>query len=169
MLVVLGGLPGTGKTTIARALAERLGAAHIRIDAIETAMWRVGIDRDQPTGIGSYAVAEAIAESCLRVGVPVVVDAVNPVEAARRAWRHLADRAEVPLRVVEVVCPDEDEHRRRLESREADLEGACMPTWADVESREYDAWAEPRLVLDSREPLDASIDAVESYVRNGRG
>lgn len=65
MLVVLGGLPGTGKTTIARGLAARLGAAHVRIDAIESAMWRAGIGPEQPTGIGSYVVAEAVAESCL--------------------------------------------------------------------------------------------------------
>ena len=166
MLVVLGGLPGTGKTTIARALCERLGAAHVRIDAIETAMWRAGIAREQPTGIGSYAVAEAVAESCLRVGTPVVVDAVNPVEAARRAWRDLAARADAPLRVVEVICPDEDEHRRRLEVREADLEGAGMPTWEDVAVRDYDPWDEPRLVVDTREPLDACVAQIEQYVRD---
>jgi predicted kinase len=166
MLVVLGGLPGTGKTTIARALCERLGAAHVRVDAIETAMWRAGIDTAQPTGIGSYAVAAAVAESCLRVGTLVVVDAVNPVEAARRAWRDLAGCVAVPLRVVEVVCPDKEEHRRRLRSRVADLEGARMPTWEEVASRQYDRWSEPRLVLDTREPLDACVDAIERYIRS---
>jgi len=35
MLIIFGGLPGTGKTTIARALAGRIGAVHVRVDTIE--------------------------------------------------------------------------------------------------------------------------------------
>ena len=36
----MGGLPGVGKTTVARAVARRLQAAHVRIDSIETAIAR---------------------------------------------------------------------------------------------------------------------------------
>jgi predicted kinase len=38
VLIILAGLPGTGKTTIARLLARRLGAVHVRIDSIEQAI-----------------------------------------------------------------------------------------------------------------------------------
>lgn len=38
MLIVLSGLPGTSKTTIARELARQLGAVHVRIDTIEQAL-----------------------------------------------------------------------------------------------------------------------------------
>jgi predicted kinase len=38
MLIIFGGLPGTGKTTIARELARQLGAVHVRIDSIEEAI-----------------------------------------------------------------------------------------------------------------------------------
>ena len=36
MLIVFGGLPGAGKTTIARELARQIGAAYVRIDSIDT-------------------------------------------------------------------------------------------------------------------------------------
>jgi predicted kinase len=53
MLVVLGGLPGSGKTTVGIAVAEMLTAAYVRIDALEAAMWRAGIAREQPTGVAA--------------------------------------------------------------------------------------------------------------------
>lgn len=41
-LIVLSGLPGAGKSTIARALAEAIGAAWLRIDTIEMAIRESG-------------------------------------------------------------------------------------------------------------------------------
>ena len=96
----------------------------------------------------------------------MVVDAVNPVEAAREGWRGLARSTEASLRVVEVVCMDADEHRRRVEQRSSDLGGLAAPTWADVQAREYDPWTEPRLTVDtSSEPAAASVERVLAYAR----
>jgi predicted kinase len=43
ILIIFGGLPGTGKTTLAKALAHRLSAAYLRIDTVEQAMIRANI------------------------------------------------------------------------------------------------------------------------------
>ncbi len=43
MLVVFAGLPGTGKTAVARAVAARRRAVYIRVDAIEQAMRSAGV------------------------------------------------------------------------------------------------------------------------------
>ena len=91
------------------------------VDPIESAILRAGIDADQPTGLAAYLVAEEIAEKELDSGRTVIVDAVNAAEAARLQWRDLAARADVRLRVIEVVCSDEALHRARLEKRERGL------------------------------------------------
>ena len=87
-LVVFAGLPGSGKTTVSRAVADRLGACFVRIDSIESAVAAtlapVG---GSPVG---YVVAAQVAHDQLVPGRDVVVDAVNAVEIAREGWRRLA-------------------------------------------------------------------------------
>lgn len=148
VLVVLGGLPGTGKTAIARIAAARLRAAYIRIDAIEQAMRSAGV-LAEPNGVGAagYVAAYALAKENLRLGLPVVADCVNPLPETRAAWREAA--APMPIVEVEVVCSDPAEHRRRVETRAADLPGLVPPTWASAQRHEYAPWTGPRLVLDT--------------------
>nr|WP_246751941.1 AAA family ATPase [Bradyrhizobium diazoefficiens] len=42
-LIVFGGLPGTGKTTVARELTQRLAATYLRIDTIEQTLRSAGL------------------------------------------------------------------------------------------------------------------------------
>jgi len=141
LLVVLAGRPGTGKTTLARRLASALHAAYLRIDAIETAVVRCGLAR-HPVGVVGYAVAHEIAAGTLALGVPVVVDAVNPIPEARAGWHDLAQIG--LLRFLETVIPDEVEHRRRVGERRPDLVGQFVPTWDDVLAMEYVRWDDER-------------------------
>lgn len=164
MLIVFGGLPGTGKTTLSRSLAHELHAAWLRVDLIEAATWRAGVAQDQPTGYAAYCVAYALAEVHLDMGTPTVVDAVNPVEVARQAWRDIAAARDLPIRVIEVVCSSEPEHRRRVCTRESDLVGFAVPSWEDVVNREYEPWTEERLVVDTAtEPADVCLSRIRAY------
>jgi predicted kinase len=93
MLIVFGGRSGTGKTRLSRALAQRLGAVHLRIDTVEEA---IIASNGLPVGDAGYQVGYAVAEDNLRLGRVVIADAVNPLEATRDAWRDAAARAGVP-------------------------------------------------------------------------
>lgn len=145
MLIVLGGLPGVGKTTVARELARVTGAMHLRIDSIEQVLRNAGWEVE---GEG-YSVAYAVAEDNLRLGRIVIADCVNPEPLTRNEWRAVAERAGVAARDVEIVCSDAHEHRRRVETRAPDIAGHRLPTWADVIERDYRAWDAERLVVDS--------------------
>jgi predicted kinase len=105
MLIIVGGLPGTGKTTVARELARQLGAMYVRIDSVEQAI------RDSETVSKSlndagYRVAYAVAEDNLRLGRTVISDSVNPIRRTRDAWIGVAHRAQVRAAEVEVICSD---------------------------------------------------------------
>ena len=100
LLVALSGLPGSGKTTVARALATRLGAVHVRVDVIETALATSdAVSLADHPELG-YSVAYALASDHLRNGISVVADTVNPVAVTREAWRRVA--ADAGARVLDV-------------------------------------------------------------------
>lgn len=163
MLIVFGGLPGTGKTTTSRAVAAALKATYLRVDAIEQAIRRTAI-RPADIGAAGYAVAQAIAEANIADGRIVVGDCVNPVAASREGWRAAAARAGSRLVEIEIICSDREEHRRRITSRTADLPGHRLPSWDDVESRLFEPWDRPRAVIDTarRSPSEAVEDAIRA-------
>ena len=157
MLIVLAGLPGTGKTTLATLLARRTGATHIRVDSIEAAMATSTL-RIHPAEDAGYMVGYAVAEDNLRLGRMVIADSVNPVTPTRTAWRDTARRAGKDAIDVEVACSDPAEHRKRVEGRRPDIPGLVVPTWQAVLLRHYEPWITDRLVVDTahRQPDDAA-------------
>ncbi len=166
MLIVMAGLPGSGKSTIADALARALGCAVLSVDPVEAAMWRAGVARVQPTGLAAYVVVDALAEHQLALGHNVIVDAVKDAAEAREQWRALAARTQVPLRFIEVSCGDEAEHRRRLRARRRGIAGMPEPSWESVVARRagFAAWSDPRLVLDARAPVAANVHRAMAHL-----
>ena len=89
MLIAFSGLPGSGKTTLARSLARTLQATYLRIDTIEDALLADDGAAFVDRGAG-YCIAYAIAEDNLKMGRIVISDSVNPNEITREAWRDVA-------------------------------------------------------------------------------
>jgi predicted kinase len=152
MLIILGGLPGVGKSTLARELARAIGAVHLRIDSIEQALRDAGAPGD-PMDDAGYRVAYAVAADNLRLGRTVIADCVNPVAASRTAWRTVAAAVPVAAVEIEIICSDTCEHRRRVETRSLDLPGLVPPTWAEIETEirtgGYEPWDRERIVVDT--------------------
>lgn len=169
MLIAMAGLPASGKSALARALSDRMKYPVVAIDSIEAAMWRSGIGgpgrADVPTGVVSFVIAEAVASDVLRLGIGVIVDAVNDSTPARQQWIDLAAKHGAAVRFVEVFCSDPDLHRHRLETRVRDLEGYLDPTWVDVVNRRWEPFAGPRLAVDTALPVDP--DAVVASLLAG--
>jgi predicted kinase len=167
VLVAFGGLPGVGKTTIAREVARQLGAVYLRIDTIE---YPIRESRELQGSVGGtgYEVAYALADDNLRLGLIVVADSVNPLPITRHAWRDVARRADVPIVEVEVTCSDAVEHRRRVERRGTDFPGWTL-AWQEVVDRDYRPWDRERVVIDTAAAdVDEGVGAVIAAVDRQR-
>jgi len=172
MLVVMAGLPGTGKSTIGQVVASRLGIPVVSVDPIETAILQAGIASDQPTGLAAYLVAETLAERVLSTGIGVMVDAVNAVAPAREQWVALAARMSEPVRFIEVICSDPELHRARIEGWRRSMPHIQL-TWNAVEQsfEDYAEWtgdsaAVARITLDSVEPLGVNVERAIAFLQS---
>jgi predicted kinase len=166
MLIVLSGLPATGKTALATAVARELGAVLLSVDPVDSALLSVGVHEGGPPGLAAYAVVGAIAEENLAVGATVVVDAVNAVGEAKTFWIDLSRRTGAPLLAVEAVLSDEALHRERLHGRKRAL-AIAEPTWEAVTGRraEWVAWPFAPLVVDAVEPLERNVARIVEAAR----
>lgn len=175
-LVAVGGLSGTGKTTVARALAPELGAApgamHLRSDVVRKQLAGVAESERLPSAAytaGSsrtvYAALERQAATALAAGQSVIVDAVFARPEERRAIEDVARRAGIPFCGLWLDA-DAADMAARVSARRGDASDATV----EVVERQltYDLgridWqrlnagrALPVLLPEARECLDAAF------------
>ena len=163
-LYILSGLPGSGKTTVARRLVKRLRAVHVRVDTIEQGLRDLCGWKAQGEG---YRLAYRIAKDNLRAGVSVVADSVNPWHLTRKEWAETAIGVGAAYVNIEIMCSDPATHRARVETRAGDIPGLRLPTWEEVTARDYQPWQENRLRLDTAgEDVDASVARLLEMLRD---
>lgn len=128
-VVLMHGLSGSGKTTVAAGLAESMRAIHVRSDVERKRMHSLAPDARTASriGVGIYAPADTertygrlaeLACSALAGGYTVVVDATFIEARHRELFRRLARRQGVRFAIVSCSAPD-DVLRRRVELRAA--------------------------------------------------
>lgn len=163
----MSGLPATGKSAVADAIGRQVGAAVLSVDPIEAAIWRCGIPPSFETGVAAYEVAATLAAHQLSLGLLVVIDSVSSLEVARDMWREAAQKGGSEITAIEVICSDEQLHRKRLASRRRTIPGFPEPSWDDVQLRrdEWEPWVGDRLVLDTIRSLEDNVGQVLSHLK----
>ncbi len=158
-LVVVGGLPGTGKSTVAEAVADRLDAVVLRTDEVRQRVPAgAGADRYDPANVDAvYAEMLREAEDLLCLGQHVVLDATWSAAEHRAAARAVAERtasALVELRCVtaEAVAAERIARRERAEAHGSE----ATPAVAAAMAERFSAWPEA-VELDTTRPVDRTV------------
>jgi len=174
-LTLVGGAPGTGKTTLAGALGDRLDWTVLRSDLVRKDLAGVAHDEHAATSFGhgiyddatteaTYAELITRAEMLLRRGEPVVLDATWASAIHRRAARELA--AQTTSELVEVQCiVDPDTAARRVATRAQHGRDAsdATPQTATLIATRFDPWPEAR-PIDTTQPVGRLVDTIGTEV-----
>jgi aminoglycoside phosphotransferase family enzyme/predicted kinase len=128
-LIITHGFSGAGKTTFARQLATVHGAIHLRSDVERKRLHGLPATAKSgsPVGggiysaqafAGSYTRLRDSADTLLRSGYPVIVDATFIKRQQRQLFSRLARQLQVPLLILDFPLADQ-ELRRRIRARQA--------------------------------------------------
>lgn len=178
-LVVVVGVSGSGKSTVAAALEERTGFAHINSDTTRKRL--AGLPPTARPGpalysaersAATYAAMYEAAKRELASGRGAILDATFQRRSHRDNARDVARRAGVPVVFVECVC-DEKEIRRRLTERTRRNADASDADWAVYQQQRanYEEFApdeqRDRVVIDTTMPRAPQVALIESVMRRG--
>ena len=169
-LIVFSGLPGTGKSSLAEAVAKDLGIPVFAKDWLEATLLRSGLEsteEDKPLGFAGYELLTVLAERQLMLGQSVILDSVAATKSIRDRWRQLAAQYGAGWRVIECVCSDESLHRSRLQDRKRNIPGWHELVWSDVEKvkRYYHPWDDECLKLDMTNRYNDNFAKAKEYCK----
>ena len=169
--VLFAGLPGTGKSTLARAMAERLGAAVLDKDRVRGALF--------PGTLTDYTAPQD--ELCMRA----MLDAASYLTQHRRVdyiffdgrtfstraqveeVLHAAKRAGVRWRILHLTCADVVAEARLAQNDPTHPAQNRDPGLYRTIKQHFEPIPEAKLEVDTTLGIEGHLAAVEAYLRGG--
>jgi predicted kinase len=163
IVVQMHGEPGSGKSAVARALSQRIGALALDKDVIKSALLRSGAD-EELAARAAYETFFELARNFVAQGRSVILD--NPVFWSRveERWLALSADASCPPILIECVCPDREELVRRLRTRNGLESQPRDPLDIKRYPTSRPTTYEPRITLDTTRPLDELAREAAAFV-----
>lgn len=165
VLLLLSGLPGTGKSFLARRLAEALPFVIIESDVVRKILFPQPLYTAQESH-WVHRTCHALMARLLKRGVRVIYDATNLIEYHRELVYRIAQKAGARLVVVKTVA-SEEVVRERLRARQEEareLSDADWRVYRRMASRQEQV-SHPHLVIDTSEDLEEAVAKVLRFIR----
>jgi len=170
-LIVFAGLPGTGKSSLARAVAREARAVYLDKDTIKDCV--ITLAREMKLAGGqdlagplSYELLVDLARDNLSLGLSVVLDSPAGYRVFREKVSKLTQGGKAELKLIECICTDETMLRERVETRGRELPPHRTQDWATYQANRarFEGLTERRLVVDTAEPLGINLRKVLAYL-----
>lgn len=169
ILLMVSGLPGTGKSYLVRRLVERMPFVVVETDFIRKTLFPRPTYSAKESGL-VHMVAHALIERLLNKGLRVIFDATNLVEFQREYVYHLADKAGARLLIVRTVAPEEvvrERLARRQKARDPhDLSDADWHVYKRMQRRQQPI-GRPHVVIDTSGDIEEAVNKILRMARKG--
>lgn len=163
IIFIFSGLPATGKSTLAKLIAKKYNAIYLRIDTIEQGLRDLCNFDVQGEG---YRLSYRITSDNLKLGNNVVSDSCNPIHLTRKEWEDIAKENNSLFINIEIICSDKEIHRNRAEARKNEVKNLRLPTWEEIENREYHPWKDKRIIIDTaNKSIDKSFSELKEKIK----
>jgi predicted kinase len=164
-LILFAGMPGSGKTTLARMVSRRLGVPAFAKDRVQRVL-RDHHLADASSGDGYYIILD-LADEQLSLGLSVILDATFPLDHFRTVASEIAARHQARFCAIYCHCSDDAIWRERMVNRVQYVPGWKPVGWDDVlRMRDYyQPWDDNALFADSVRPPEENLPAVLEYIR----
>ncbi len=167
VLVMMSGLPGTGKTYLARRLAEKLPFVILETDCVRKALFSEPTYSAEESG-RVFQVCHALIDKLLKRGVRIIFDATNLIEFQRAYVYRIVDRVEAKLVIVRTVAPEEvvqaRMHRRKTQRSPTDISDADWRIYKRMAEREQPI-SRPYMVIDTSADLETAVRKIIRAVK----
>ena len=167
MLILMAGLPGTGKSTLSRALAEQLGGTVIDKDVVRAALFPAA-DIEYSTEQDDFcmAIMLKVAGYLFRKDPSRIVFLDGRTFSRGYQLKRATGYAEAlgqPWRIIECVCSEESA-RKRLANDDAHPAGnRDLDLYLEVKTR-FEGIAFPKTIIDTDQPLPSCIEAAKTFL-----
>ncbi len=167
VFVVLCGLPGSGKSYLARRLQPLLPATIVETDYVRRILFRQPC-YSAPESAWVYAVCHALIERSLLRNESVIFDGTNLVERNREVLYHIASATKAKLVLVRIEASEEliqqRMARRVLGEDSDDHSEADLAVYAKLRQTD-EAIGRPHLVIDTTSDIHQSVQQILSECR----
>jgi predicted kinase len=148
------GLPGTGKSSLARFVGKKLKGVVLDKDVIKSALLERGEEDWNRSGSLAYTILRDLVQEILGQGFDVVVDSPGHYLRFQQEMAMLAVNACTRFKVIECICEDEAKRRKKFERRK---KGDAMPAqktdfdqvFDEVEREDFRPQGLPALQVDT--------------------
>jgi uncharacterized protein len=171
LVLIVGGLAGTGKTTLATALADALGAELLRTDVIRQETFGTGskpVETD--SGIYRREAREKVYDEMFRRAaalhadrISVVLDGTFSSVDLLHKTRELAAHPRSVLLAIECICRPEAAHERMAQRLAAGRDASdAWPDIHDIQRLRWEMWPSgfPQLRVDTEQPINKQVDHI---------
>ena len=163
MLIMICGLPGTGKSTLAKAVAEKIGAVHISSDTVRMKLLKERTySEEEKEKIYDLMLKEA--ENLLKEGKTIVLDATFYKKKLRELVKGIAEKAESKFFIVECITEENLLKERIFSRKKEETESETDFEIYKKVKAQFEPIEEDHIAVDTSLPLEKQVELVEQYI-----